>query len=63
MCGGNARERYCFEDFGVYGVRLSNTVHASRREVRSDGFDLSEWSPVNARPADCTSCTRMAFCL
>ena len=47
-CGGNVRERYCFEDLGVEELRLLNTVHASLREVRPDGFDLSEWGPVNA---------------
>lgn len=47
-CGGNVRERDCFEDVGVDGIRPLNTVHASVREVRPDGFDLSEWGPVNA---------------
>jgi len=47
-CGGNVREKYCFEDLGVDGIRLFNTVHASPREVRPDGFDLSELGQLNA---------------
>jgi len=43
MFGGNVRVSYCFEDVDVDGIRLLNTVHASLREGRPDGFDLSEW--------------------